>query len=130
MDVSCVSLPQDGLAQHDAPESGPKVAGPATCTAAGRPMEAVLQSAGQVLPLRARRGVGIPGGRHRAKPSSAEVLENFKRATALFFRRRLPDPRPPAPEGQGGNAGPWVSSCTMQAWEAALGKKPLTPPWR
>ncbi|MFN5047628.1 hypothetical protein [Roseateles sp.] len=110
MDVSCVSLPQDGAAQHDAPESGSK--------------------AGQVLPLRARQGVGILGGRHKAKPSSAEVLENFKRATALFFRRRLSDPRPPAPQAQGGNAGPWVSSCTMQAWEAALGKKPLTPPWR
>jgi hypothetical protein len=50
------------------------------------------------------------------------VLDNFKRATALFFKRRLPEPRPaPAP---GGDAGPWVSSCTLQAWEQALGKKP------
>lgn len=59
----------------------------------------------------------------KTPPSSAQVLENFKRATAQFFRRRLPEPRPVP--GSGSDAGPWVSSCTMQAWEQALGKKPL-----
>ena len=66
----------------------------------------------------------VPGQPRPQRPSPAQVLDNFKRATALFFKRRLPEPRPaPAP---GGDAGPWVSSCTLQAWEQALGKKPLS----
>lgn len=70
--------------------------------------------------------------RRRTVPTSAQILHNFKRATALFFKRRQPEAnRRPLPEkrdaigGASATGTAWVSNCTMQAWEEALGMKPL-----
>lgn len=76
--------------------------------------------------------LGFEQRRRRTVPTSAQILDNFKRATALFFKRRQPEAnRRPLPEKRDaiGGASPtgtaWVSNCTMQAWEEALGMKPL-----